>query len=68
MSRALVARLADKLAASRRAGTYKELRPLAGPVGGDADLADGSRIHLLCSNDYLGLSNHPAVRRGAHEA
>jgi len=68
VSRALVDRLAGRLAASRRAGTYKELRPLAGPVGGGAVLADGSHVHLLCSNDYLGLSNHPDVRRGAQEA
>jgi hypothetical protein len=44
VSRALVERRAGDLDAARRAGTYKELRPLAGRVGGDAMLADGSRI------------------------
>ncbi len=68
MSRRLVDRLASKLGEGRRAGTYKELRPISGPIGSRIIQADGLEAFLLCSNDYLGLACHPAVREGAHWA
>jgi glycine C-acetyltransferase len=44
----------------RAAGQYKELRAISGPMGPVATI-DGREIIVLCSNDYLGLANHPDV-------
>ena len=40
---------------------------MEGPQGPRIVL-DGSEVLLLCSNNYLGLADHPRVRRGAAEA
>jgi glycine C-acetyltransferase len=55
------ARFAQELEQVRRAGTYKELRHLAGPTGPVVDLEDRRDVLLLCANNYLGLADHPEV-------
>ncbi len=42
-------------------------RLIEGPIGPHVTI-DGRDTLLLCTNDYLGLTNHPAVKRAAHEA
>ena len=44
----------------RAAGQYKELRAISGPMGPVASIG-GREVIVLCSNDYLGLANHPDV-------
>lgn len=44
----------------RGAGQYKELRAITGPMGPVATIG-GREVIVLCSNDYLGLANHPDV-------
>jgi glycine C-acetyltransferase len=44
----------------RGAGQYKELRAISGPMGPVATIG-GREVIVLCSNDYLGLANHPDV-------
>ena len=51
----------------RRAGLLRELRTLESAPGARVHL-DGREVLLLCSNDYLGLAGHPAVRAAAAEA
>lgn len=51
----------------RRAGLLRELRTLDSAPGARVRL-DGREVLLLCSNDYLGLAGHPAVRAAAAEA
>jgi 8-amino-7-oxononanoate synthase len=48
-------------------GRWRQLRPLEG-AGPRFRLADGRAVVSFASNDYLGLSVHPAVRAAAHEA
>jgi glycine C-acetyltransferase len=55
------ARFREELEQLRSAGTYKTLRHLAGPTGPVVDLEDKKEVLLLCSNNYLGLANHPEV-------
>jgi glycine C-acetyltransferase len=51
----------------RDSGLYKHERVLQGPQ--DARVRVGGREVLnLCANNYLGLSDHPAVIKAAHEA
>jgi len=55
------------LAALERAGLRRSLRPISGAQGPRVML-DGAEVLLLCSNNYLGLADHPRVRRAAAEA
>ncbi len=60
-------RTAELLQELRRAGTYKQLRHLAGPMGATVRLEDRGEVICLCSNNYLGLANHPEVVAAARE-
>ena len=48
-------------------GLYRRLRLVSGPQGPRVVL-DGQAVLLLCSNNYLGLADHPRVRDAAAEA
>ncbi len=51
----------------RDTGTNKQLRHLTGPMGATVNLEDRGEVICLCSNNYLGLANHPEVVKAAHE-
>jgi 8-amino-7-oxononanoate synthase len=59
-----VAELLDEL---RERGLYRRLRLISGPQGARV-LLDGKPVLLLCSNNYLGLADHPRVREAAADA
>jgi 8-amino-7-oxononanoate synthase len=60
--------LTADLARVRSAHLYRSRRVLTGPQGPRA-MIDGRAMLVFCSNDYLGLANHPQVvaafKRGA---
>jgi glycine C-acetyltransferase/8-amino-7-oxononanoate synthase len=62
-----VSEFADRLDELRRLGLYRRLRLVSGPQGPSV-LLDGKPVLLLCSNNYLGLADHPHVREAAAEA
>jgi glycine C-acetyltransferase len=52
----------------REAGLYKSERILSGPQNARVDLPAEKGVLNLCANNYLGLADHPAVVKAAHEA
>ncbi|MCO7514189.1 8-amino-7-oxononanoate synthase [Pseudomonas guariconensis] len=52
--------LAARLAERRAADLYRQ-RPLLQSPQGPEVVVDGQRLLAFCSNDYLGLANHPQV-------
>ena len=57
----------ERLEELRERGLYRRMRLVSGPQGPRV-LLDGKPVLLLCSNNYLGLADHPRVREAAAEA
>ncbi|MGH2912367.1 MAG: 8-amino-7-oxononanoate synthase [Solirubrobacteraceae bacterium] len=57
----------ERLAELERLGLKRNLRMVSG-LQGPRVLLDGKPVLLLCSNNYLGLADHPKVREAAAEA
>lgn len=63
----LLDHLRDQLEQLREAGTYKIERELEGPQDAGVEV-DGRQVVMLTSNNYLGLANHPRIRKAARDA
>src|SRR5258708_22114669 len=59
--------IAERLEELERLGLARRLRMISGPQGPTV-LLDGKPVLLLCSNNYLGLADHPRVREAAADA
>ncbi len=59
--------ITERLEELRSTGLYRRMRLVAGPQGPRVML-DGTRVLLLCSNNYLGFADHPLVRQAAAKA
>jgi glycine C-acetyltransferase/8-amino-7-oxononanoate synthase len=59
--------VAARLAELRGRGLHRRLRLIEGPQGPSVRLGE-VEVLLLCSNNYLGLADHPRVREAAAEA
>ena len=57
----------DRLQELRDQGHFRKMRLISGPQGPRV-LLDGRPVLLLCSNNYLGLADHPRVREAAADA
>jgi 8-amino-7-oxononanoate synthase len=57
----------ERLTELERLGLERRLRTVSGPQGPRV-LLDEAPVLLLCSNNYLGLADHPRVREAAAEA
>jgi glycine C-acetyltransferase len=60
-------RLSETLRSLREEGTYKVLRELTAPMGPTTTIAGIGEVLVFCSNNYLGLANHPEVIESATE-
>ena len=61
-----VSDIEDRIEELKESGLYRKLRVISGPQGPRV-LLDGKPVLLLCSNNYLGLADHPRVREAAAE-
>jgi glycine C-acetyltransferase len=59
--------LSHELDTLRDRGLYRRLRTVAGPQDPVLDV-DGEKVVSFCSNNYLGLANHPALKERAARA
>ena len=57
----------EELESLKESGLYNEIRTLGSPQGAWL-VVDGKRVLNFCSNNYLGLANHPHLVKAAHEA
>jgi glycine C-acetyltransferase len=62
-----IERLRQETEALDAAGLLKRERVIGSAQGPVIKLADGQEMINLCANNYLGLANHPAVVKAAHE-
>ena len=57
----------DELQQLKDSGLYTRIRTLSSPQGAWL-VVDGRRVLNFCSNNYLGLANHPRLVEAAHQA
>ncbi|MFW5713881.1 MAG: glycine C-acetyltransferase [Brevefilum sp.] len=57
----------EELESLRESGLYNEIRTLGSPQGAWL-VVDGKRVLNFCSNNYLGLANHPRLVQAGREA
>jgi 8-amino-7-oxononanoate synthase len=62
-----VTEIHERLQELKELGLYRRMRMISGPQGPRVVL-DGKPLLLLCSNNYLGLADHPRVREAAADA
>lgn len=60
--------LDNELATIQSAGLYKSERIIISAQGASIRIADGREVLNFCANNYLGLSDHPALKNAAAEA
>ena len=60
--------LQTELTNIEQAGLYKNERIIISPQGAVVRIADGKEVLNFCANNYLGLSNHPALKEAANKA
>ncbi len=59
--------IAEELDALKQAGLFTHIRTLSSPQGGWL-VVDGEPVLNFCSNNYLGLANHPRLVQAAKDA
>jgi glycine C-acetyltransferase len=59
--------IVQEIESLQKAGLYNRIRTIGSPQGGWL-MVDGKKVLNFCSNNYLGLANHPALVAAAKKA
>jgi 8-amino-7-oxononanoate synthase len=57
----------DEIKDLKKKGLYRELRTIEGEQGSSV-VIDGKRVLMFSSNNYLGLANHPGLKKASIDA
>ncbi len=60
--------LAEELKTIEEGGIFKKERIITSSQGARVTVSSGDEVVIMCANNYLGLSSHPAVIQGAKDA
>ena len=60
--------LQQEISDIRAAGLYKNERVITSPQDALIKIADGREVLNFCANNYLGLSDHPEIKKAATQA
>ncbi|HPC34726.1 MAG TPA: glycine C-acetyltransferase [Candidatus Absconditabacterales bacterium] len=60
--------LQKELDSIKEAGLYKNERIIVSPQEAEIKLENGQTVLNFCANNYLGLSNHPELKKAVEEA
>lgn len=64
----LLKQLAEQTRELEAQGLFKNERIITTPQNADIAVAGGQQVVNLCANNYMGLADHPALVKAAHDA
>jgi len=68
MKKQFLQQITDQLTNLRESGLYKNERVIISPQNAAIKVENGQEVINLCANNYLGLSDHPALIKSGQEA
>lgn len=68
MSKAFYDNLENQLNELKTLGLYKQEREIISPQDAEITIAGGQHVLNFCSNNYLGLANHPEIIQAAKDS
>lgn len=68
MDKAFLEKLRRDLADLKAQGLFKEEREITSPQGSEITLSTGKKVLNFCSNNYLGLADHPRIIEAAQNS
>ena len=68
MKNDLLSHLSQEIEQLKTTGLYKDERVITSPQQAQVEVAGTNSVINLCANNYLGLANHPVLKKAAKEA